>query len=173
MRSFTAIALTLALGALPALAQDRMPPPPPGTEHDSEHMEHRMAAMLHLTESQRASIKPIWVKHSEASKAMQKAMGEAWAAYKAAESKPDARLEDLKVLNRNIADLMFDMKMDRKARRKEIGALLTPEQREKAAFMLGRMSAMRHERGGEHRHEGGEWGHRHDGPGMDGDNGHH
>ena len=157
---FTALALTLGLGLQPAAAQG-CPCPGPDRGPRAEAMESRMAAALRLTDAQKASIKELRAKRKPGLEAKHKALKAAWTAFKEAEGKPETRPEELKALHRTASDLSFDLKLERRAMRKEIGALLTPEQREKAAYMLGRMEARRERGEGRGRGEG--WGPRPDG----------
>jgi Spy/CpxP family protein refolding chaperone len=62
--------------------------------------------------------------------------------------KPDSSPDSLKAMNRSLADLKFDRRMEFRAMRQDLRAVLTPEQREKAARMEGRMEGMRMARGG-------------------------
>ena len=148
---FTSLALTLALG-LPALAQDG-PAPKPMDPARADRMEAHLARHLQLTEAQKTAIKELRAKRQDAIKAKHQAMVTAREALRTAEARPESKPEELKALHRTFADLAYDLKLDRRALRKDIGALLTPEQRVKAAYMLGRMEGM-HE--GHRRHEGGE-----------------
>jgi len=145
----TILALTLALG-LPAQAQGT-----PEAMHGkrAEQMEARVAKHLQLTEEQRSAIKALRAKRMPELQARRKAMEAAREAFRTAEAKPESKPEDLKALHRTFSDLAFDLKMDHRALRKDIGALLTPEQRVKAAYLLGRMEGRRE---GRHGHEGGE-----------------
>jgi len=107
-------------------------------------MEGRMAAALHLTEAQRTAVKELRAKRQAGLEAKEKALKAAWTAFREAERKPETKPEELKALHRTASDLAFDLKLEHKALRKEVGALLTPEQREKAAYLLGRMEARHH-----------------------------
>jgi len=146
----TVMALTFGLGFLPATGHE-CPCPDPGPR--AEKLDDRFATALHLTEAQKASIKELRARHKDGLEARRKAMETAWTAFREAERKPETRPEDLKILHRTASDLAFDLRQERKAIRREIGALLTPEQREKAAYLLGRMEARRGSHRG-HDHEG-------------------
>ena len=147
------LALTLAMG-LPALAQDA-PPPHPMHGPRAEQMEARMAKHLQLTEEQKTAIKALRAKRMPALKDKRQAMETAREAFRTAEARPESKPEELKALHRTFSDLAFDLKMEHRALRKDIGALLTPEQRVKAAYLLGRMEGRRE---GHRPHEGGEGG---------------
>ena len=58
---------------------------------------------------------------------------------KASMKEPETKAEDLKTLHRAAADADLDMLLEHRSQRQEIRALLTPEQREKAARLEGRM----------------------------------
>ena len=153
---FTTLALTLALG-LPALAEEA-PAPQSMRGHRSEQMEARMAKHLQLTESQKSAIGALRAKRMPELQTRHKAMEAAREAFRTAEARPESKPEELKALHRTYSDLAFDLKLEHRALRKDIGALLTPEQRVKAAYMMGRMEG-RHEghrtHEGDFRHEGG------------------
>jgi Spy/CpxP family protein refolding chaperone len=162
-QSTLTLLLALALVAIPTLAQPA--PAQPGQAPHERQREDRFARQLNLTEAQQASIKAIRAKHADSMEARHKAMETARTAYHEARQKPETKPEELKALHRTVSDLAFDMQMEHQAMRKEIGAQLTPEQREKAAYFMGRMAGMR----GKH-HEHGPWGHDHEGHrGPDGD----
>jgi len=137
----TVMALTFGLGFLPATGHE-CPCPDPGPR--AEKLDDRFATALHLTEAQKASIKELRARHKDGLEARRKAMETAWTAFREAERKPETKPEELKALHRTASDLAFDLKLEHKALRKEVGALLTPEQREKAAYLLGRMEARHH-----------------------------
>ena len=103
----------------------------------------RTTAELKLTDAQKASFKAIFAKHKDSLKAKGQAIREARKAYREALEKPDTPQDALKTMNRSLADLKFERRMEARAMRQELRAVLTPEQREKAARMEGRMEGMR------------------------------
>jgi Spy/CpxP family protein refolding chaperone len=111
-------------------------------------MVDHMARELKLTDAQKASFKAIFAKHKDSLKAKGQAIREAHEAYRAALEKPDTPPDTLKTMNRSLADLKFERRMEARTMHQELRAVLTPEQREKAARMEGRMEGMRKARGG-------------------------
>ena len=69
----------------------------------------------------------------------------------------DADLVILPGSKSTLADLAFDLRLERRAMKQEIRAILSPEQREESARMEGRMEGMRRSHRGER--EGQEDGH--------------
>ena len=138
--------LSLAL-ALPALAQTAPAPAAPAAPamKDGMHdqMMARMADRLKLTEAQRASCKDIIAKHRPALMAKHKAAKEARRAFFQALQDSAATPDSLKTLNRAAADARLDALLEGRALRQELRAVLTPEQREKAAYLIGRHAGMR------------------------------
>jgi Spy/CpxP family protein refolding chaperone len=105
-------------------------------------MDHMVKA-LNLTPEQKTKWDGILAKHKPAQEARRKAAMEADKALRDAMKKPDAKPEELKALHRAAADARFDAQLEHRAQRQELRDLLTPEQREKAAFILGRMEGGR------------------------------
>jgi Spy/CpxP family protein refolding chaperone len=118
-------------------------------------MEARFEARLHLTDAQKASFREIRAKHQEALAAKRKAAFEAGKTLAKALANPESKPEELKTLHRSAADLAFEARLEQRAMRLEIRAILTPEQREEGARMEGRMEGMMMSRGAGHWHEGG------------------
>ena len=137
-------ALGLAI-ALPALAQDAPPPAPqmPPMQMEGHGMPGRMAAKLKLTDAQKASTKEVYAKHQAGLAAKAQAAREARRAFFEAVQSPETTPEVLKGLHRTMSDADLDALLERRAMRLEIRALLTPDQREQAARMLGRKEGMR------------------------------
>ena len=148
--TLTALTLTLGMGFLPAATQDA-PPPANAPQHQE------MGPALHLSEAQKTSFQAIRAKHEPSLAARRKALEAAHAAFKEAEKAPDTKPETLKALHRTLADLAFDLRLERRAMKQEIRAILSPEQREESARMEGRMEGMRRSHRGER--EGQEDGH--------------
>ena len=113
-----------------------------------------MADQLKLTDAQKASLKAIRTKHQDTMIAKRKAGIEARRAFFEASKKPETSPETLKALHRTMSDLEFDRRLEHRAVRQEMHALLTPDQREKVARMEGFKQGMRMARGG--RWEGGD-----------------
>jgi len=142
---YTALALTLGLGLQAA---------PPAEEHTErprmEEMQARIAARLHLTEAQKASIQETRTKHHESLSAKRKAAMAAHEAFTQAMRKPESKPEDLKTLHQTATALSFDLQLEHRALRQELRALLTPEQREQSARMEGRFEGRRERMGRRH-----------------------
>ncbi len=147
MRTLAPAALALGICLAPALAQDA-PAPRPRMGDRMDRMEERFDRVLHLTDAQKESVKEIRARHKPAIEARRAALDTARHAFGEALKNPDAKPEDLKTLHRAQADASLDMLLEHRAQRLEIRAILTPEQREKAAGLLGRMEGMRMRHGG-------------------------
>lgn len=162
------IGIALGLAALPALAQNTQPPAlvqPPAPDGDGTRMQARIAAKLQLTDAQKAGCRAVLDKHRDALAQKGRAAFEAHRAFREAFDKPETTPDALRALHRAWADQAFEQQLERRAQRQELHALLTPEQREKAARMEGRMEGMRAARRGGW--EGAAMGHRgHWGPGQ-------
>jgi len=157
MKNIISAALALGIAALPVAAQDapKARPEAPGPREGramAPRMQERMAKALGLTDDQKAKIKAIREKHQEGAEARRKASREARKAFMDAYGKSETSVEELRRLHRAAADAQMEALLDHRAQRDEIRALLTPEQREKAArfrgFMEGMMSARRQGRPG-------------------------
>jgi Spy/CpxP family protein refolding chaperone len=142
--------LSLAL-ALPAMAQTAPAPAPQAAPamKDGMHdrMMMRMAEKLKLTDAQKASCKDIIAKHKPVLMAKHQAAKEARRAFFEALQNPATSPDTLKGLNRTAADARLDAMLEGRAMRQELRAVLTPEQREKAAYIMGRRAGMRMGRG--------------------------
>jgi Spy/CpxP family protein refolding chaperone len=148
----TPLALALSLlgsGLCPALAQDApaTATPGPGMARTREGGQDRwmgwMARRLNLTEAQRASIKAIQAKHQASMAGKRQGLETARRAFFEAMKKPDTPPDTLKTLNRSLSDQRLDLMLEGRAMRQEVRAVLTPDQREQAARMEGRMEGMR------------------------------
>jgi len=150
IHSITLLGLALAL---PALAQTPTAPPPPapqpmqGPEHHRGDMMERMAQKLKLTDAQKASCKDIVAKHRPALETKGKAAKEARRAFMEAVQNPESTPDTLKTLNRAAADARIEAMLEGRAMRQELRAVLTPEQREKAAYLMGRRAGRRGDMG--------------------------
>jgi Spy/CpxP family protein refolding chaperone len=140
--SLTLLALALAL---PVMAQTPTAPAPPAAPQEGRFFDRmqRMADKLQLTEAQRASCKAIIMKHRDSLKAKGKAAREARRAFFEAKQKPETTPDVLRSLNRTMADTRIEATIEGRTMRQELRAELTPDQREKAAFMMGRQAGMR------------------------------
>ena len=98
---------------------------------------------LHLSEAQKTSFQAIHAKHQDSLAGKRKALEAAHAAFKEAEKAPDAKPETLKALHRTLSDAAFELRLEHRAMKQEIRAILTPEQREQSARFEGRMEGMR------------------------------
>lgn len=99
----------------------------------------RMARHLNLTDDQKAKIKAIHEKHKDELKSRREATQQARKAFFEAVKNPDTPVDQLRTLHQTLSDKSFDMLAARRAVRLETRAILTPEQREKAAEAMGRM----------------------------------
>jgi len=149
MRSPVLAALVLGITVLPAAAQDAPPPgpraeaPAPGHRRAAPpRVRERMARELGLTEEQRAKIKEIRQKHEAGAGARMKAAMEARKAFADAFRDHATSVEELRRLHGAASQARLEALLDQRAQREEIRAVLTPEQREKAAHWRGLMEGM-------------------------------
>jgi len=133
IRSFTVLALT----ALPILAQ---PAPNPGPR------EGRIARAMNLTEAQQTSIQAIREKHRPDMVARRDSVRQAQAALRAALQDPATPEVQLRALHDKASAVRFEMMLARRSLHQEVQAVLTPEQRAKAAELSGAAQARRRER---------------------------
>lgn len=155
-------ALALVAAALPARAQTAAAPPDtvqtpgggnaPAPGAPQAWLQNRFAARLGLSDAQKASCQAILEKHRAALAQKRQSAGEARRAFREAFGKSETAPDTLRQLHRTMADQEFEQQLERRALRQELRAVLTPEQREKAAFMEGRMEARRWGRGGDYGH---------------------
>lgn len=130
-RTFAVLTLTV----LPVLAQ---PVPRRG--------EGRIGRALALTDAQKASIQAIREKHRPDLAAQREAAREAQTAFRAAIQDPATPESQLRLLHDKAASARFGMLMAGRAMRQDIQAVLTPEQRAKAAQLREETRFRRRER---------------------------
>jgi len=128
--------LVLTLAALPLAAQPA--PRRPG----------RIAQALNLSDAQRASIRSIREKHRPELRLRQDAARQAQAALRTALREPATPEAQLRTLHDKASAAQFEMLMTRRTVRQEVRAVLTPEQREKAAELRGMARERMRERAG-------------------------
>ncbi len=122
-------ALTLTLAALPLGAQA-------GPRREGPRAE-RIAQALHLTEAQKASIKTLRQKHQAELLRCREAVQQARQALRTALQDAATPEAQLRPLYDKAAAVRFDLLLARRTLQKETQALLTPEQRLKAAELRG------------------------------------
>ena len=129
--------LMLIFVALPLTAQ-----PVPGRGPRAE----RIALTLHLTDTQKTSIQAIREKHRPDLVVRRDAVQQAQAVLRTALKDAATPETQLRALHDKAAGARFDMMLARRSVHQEVQALLTPEQRVKAAEMRAVAQARRHER---------------------------
>jgi Spy/CpxP family protein refolding chaperone len=142
---------TLALAALGAGTPAPAPVPPPAAPgpHAGPHAglraagqggprdrQERLAAILRLSPEQKTALKGIREQHRAGLEAKGAAARDGARAFREA-LRGETEPAKLKALHAAMADAEFEVMLARRAERKEIKALLTPEQRERAAFLEG------------------------------------
>lgn len=127
--------LIVTLAALPMLAQ-----PAP------RRWQGRMARALALTDTQKTSIWAIREKHRPDLLAQRDAVRQAQAAFRTALQDPATPEAQLRALHDKAATARFGMLMASRAMRQEVQAVLTPEQRAKAAELRAVARVRRQER---------------------------
>lgn len=137
MRTLLGSALLLALTALPMSAQAGWQRAPRAA---------RLARMLHLTEAQKAGIQTVRAKHQPDLALRRSAFREARQALRAALQDQATPTAQLRSLYDKAASARFEMMLARRSMRQEVQALLTPEQRGRAAELAGMARARRRER---------------------------
>jgi Spy/CpxP family protein refolding chaperone len=142
MKTLSLAALALGMCLAPAQAQDA-PAPRPRMGDRLPKVEERFDRALRLTDAQKASVKEIRARHKAAIDAKRATAETSRKAFEESIRNPEAKSEDLKALHRTQADANLDLLLEHRAQRLEIRAILTPEQREKAARLLGRMEGLR------------------------------
>ncbi|WP_257312036.1 Spy/CpxP family protein refolding chaperone [Geothrix fuzhouensis] len=125
----------LSLAVMPILAQ-----PAPGPR------DGWMARVLNLTEAQRTSIQAIREKHRPDLVAHRDKARQAQAALRAALQDPATPEAQLRVLHDKASAARFDLLLAGRAVHQEVQAVLTPEQRGKAAELRAIRQAHRQER---------------------------
>lgn len=141
------ITLTLSLGLLPLAAQVD---PPRGHAPRAG-----LGREVGLSPEQKTKLQALRARHQEALKPQQKALDEARRAFQAALEAPDTAPEALRTLHQTLAARQFDLLKARHGFHAERQAILSPDQREKAAQVRGRMEGWREGRAMEHRGPGG------------------
>jgi Spy/CpxP family protein refolding chaperone len=129
--------LILALTALPLAAQ-----PLSGRGPHAE----KVARALNLTEAQKASIQSIREKHRPDLVLRRDAIQQAQAAWRAAVQDAATPEAQLRALHDKASAARFEMMLARRSVHQEVQAVLTPEQRVKAAEMRGMAQARMRER---------------------------
>jgi Spy/CpxP family protein refolding chaperone len=129
--------LILTLAALPMLAQSG---PGPGL------LAKRIAKVLNLTDAQKASIQAIHEKHKPDMVLKRDTVKQARTALQAALAVPATPAAQLRPLYDAAAAARFDMMMAQRSVQQEVQAVLTPEQRAKAAELRGLAQAGRFQR---------------------------
>lgn len=129
--------LILALAALPLAAQAG-PDRGPRTE--------RITRALNLSEVQKTSIQTIREKHRPDLVLRRDAIQQAQATLRAALLDAATPETQLRALHDKASATRFELMLARRSVHQEVQAVLTPEQRVKAAEMRGMAQARRHER---------------------------
>jgi Spy/CpxP family protein refolding chaperone len=150
MKTLTSTVLALGVAIIPAFSQgapekqpEQRPRAEEGARKFNERRQERLDKALGLTDAQKTAIRDIRTKHQAAFEAGRKTAQDAHKAFAEALRKPETAPDELRKLHRAAADATFEQLLAHRAQRQEIRALLTPEQREKAARMEGRMEGMR------------------------------
>jgi protein CpxP len=131
--------LLLALAAGLAAQSPAPSPAPEAPQARRTRRQERVAKALALSEAQKGQIKQIRDKHREALKAKHAAVRDARKQLHQAMQDPKTSETELRKRHRQMADLRFGLLLEMRAMRQEVGAVLTPEQREKAAELRGRV----------------------------------
>ncbi|HJV48133.1 MAG TPA: Spy/CpxP family protein refolding chaperone [Geothrix sp.] len=129
MNSLLRSTLILALAALPLAAQGY----PEGC-----HRAQRISRALNLTDAQKTSIEAIHEKHRPDMLVRRDAARQAQTALRAALQDASTPEAQLRTLHDKASAARFDMMLARRAVHQEVLAVLTPEQRAKAAEMRTR-----------------------------------
>jgi Spy/CpxP family protein refolding chaperone len=137
MKSLLKSTLILALLACPLAAQ-------PGKV--SNYRMERISQALNLTETQKASIQAIREQHRPDLLLRRDALKQARMALRTSLQDAATPEAQLRALYDKASAARFDMLLTQRSVRLEVQALLTPEQRIKAAELRGRAQERRHER---------------------------
>ena len=150
MKTIATAVLALGLALTPGFSQGTPEARPrPRPEEFKQKMTDRFFKELALTPDQKTKADAIMAAHKGPMETKRGAAEGARKAFMEALKKPDTKVEDLKALHRASADANLDLLLEHRSQRQEIRALLTPEQREKAARLEGRMEGrMKGHRGG-------------------------
>lgn len=106
------------------------------------HRQGRLAEALNLTADQQAKLKALRASHQAAQAPQRSAVQEARAALAKALQDPATPEATLRTLHTRASEAQFQVLLARRAQRAEMRAILTPEQRERAAAF----QAAHHER---------------------------
>jgi Spy/CpxP family protein refolding chaperone len=143
--TFTRLALVLGLGILPLAAKPHGKEAGPGKAQGIV----RMAEQLKLTESQKTQILAIQARHTDPAKVQ--AAAEVHKAFREAMQNPATTDAQLKALHQAKTEQDFERMLDRRARHKEIQAILTPEQRVEMDKLQAYHKGLKKGRGGHHK----------------------
>ncbi len=149
MKTLILATLVAGFSFAPGFAQDAPAPGPRGQDFHPRMMA-RIERSLNLTDAQKAAFADIRAKHTPQAEAKRKAAQDARKAFQDAMAKEDTPAADLRKLHQTMADANLDVLLEHRAARQEFHAILTPEQREKAARMEGRFEGMMMGRRGGH-----------------------
>ena len=155
-RHLALCALVLGLGAVPLAARPHRPSWGPA-RHGAvrqEGLASRFGERLQLTESQKAQIQAIRVRHATAAKDKAQAAFEAATAFRNAAHDPGTPPAQLKALHQTRSDKAFELMLDRRTRQSEIRAVLTPEQRAEWDKLQAYRAGLRQGRRAFGRHDG-------------------
>lgn len=130
MTRFTRSTLTWAFLTLPLAAQIQ-----------PLHRAERIASALNLTEAQQASIKALRDKHRPEMLARREATRQAQDFLRKAMQDPATPEAQLRTAYDKAASARFDLMLARRSMHQDVQALLTPEQRLKAAELRGAAQA--------------------------------
>ena len=148
MKRLLGPSLLLLLGTLSLTAQAPPPPPPAPQAGPQEGWGHgrqaeRLGRFLKLTDAQKASIKAIRDRHKAELTQDRTTEQSARVALRTAMKDGAATPAQLRPLFDKAAAARFDLLMAQRATHQEVLAVLSPEQREKAAELRGRMEGRR------------------------------
>lgn len=143
-------AAALALAVLPLAAQPAAGGPGPG--FGAGPGGGRLMRTLNLTGAQKTAIQGIHEKHGVGMAAHREAVRQTQAALQAAWQDPATPEAQLRALHDKASSARFEMRLAQRAVHQEVQAVLTPEQRAKAAELRGEargrhQERMRHVRG--------------------------
>lgn len=148
------LALLLGLGLAPLAAAETQTPGPQQSAPAPSEKGHRhgwkpemaaaraekMAQHLKLTADQKAKIKAIREKHQDQLKGRREAAQQSRKAFFEAAKAPETSVDQLRKLHQAMSDNAFEMMLTQREMRLETRQVLTPDQREKAAEVRGRMA---------------------------------
>ncbi len=146
MTPLTRSLAVLAFSVFPLLAQPGVEMPGPGSGLGSGPRGGRMARALDLTEAQKSSIHAIHEKHRPEMAARRETARQAQTALQTAFREAATPEAQLRALHDKASAARFEMMLAGRSIRQEVDAVLTPEQRAKAADLRGTAQAHRRER---------------------------